>query len=551
MPQRARETWDRLGRNNQIIVAAVSLGLLVALIGFIAWANTPEYVPLFSNLSAQDANAITSKLSKANVPYRLTQGGTAIEIPDQYHDKWQMKLLSENLPAQGGTANSSVNSLLSSSHMGDTQAIQDLRIRQAMDSQVAHTITSIDGVSSASVHFAPANNDPLEVDHHSSSAAVFLTLKPGMQLSDENVRAVVRLVQMSYTGLSDKNISVVDSEGNLLWDGTRTSSMADDEFHKQERTMEMRKRTDLQNLLDRDFGPGTSSVLVHLELNQDQTRRHDVTTTPGAPVSKFDDTEKLAGAGSATGKLPQVGMAGNMSGAPSGGVPSYAAATSGPNGNYSHEQTGETLQPNVATTDTEVAPGQIKRYDVSVLLDSTRFTAAQLPTVEAAITQIIQANIGYVPNDTTGSRLVTVSAVPFNHIAEKQAAAAASAAAAAANMQKMMTLFAPFLVMAIGLFLLARALRKTKPVDDEESQLALPGGGALNGTALLTADGVSPDEIPVEPGAIALSSGTEPHTFERIEEAFDSDLESILHLARSKPEMVAQLLKSWIIEDAA
>ncbi len=83
MIQRARELWEGLGRQNQIVLVVSSLGVLIALIGFIAWASTPEYVPLFSNLSAQDANAISDKLKEGNIPFRLQQGGTAIEVPAQ------------------------------------------------------------------------------------------------------------------------------------------------------------------------------------------------------------------------------------------------------------------------------------------------------------------------------------------------------------------------------------------------------------------------------------------------------------------------------------
>jgi flagellar biosynthesis/type III secretory pathway M-ring protein FliF/YscJ len=35
-----------------------------------------------------------------------------------------------------------------------------------------------------------------------------------------------------------------------------------------------------------------------------------------------------------------------------------------------------------------------------------------------------------------------------------------------------------------------------------------------------------------------------------IEEAFDANLESILHLSKSKPETVAALIKSWIAEES-
>src|ERR1051325_1610692 len=97
---RLRDWWDGLGLNNRIILIASAVGGLVALIGFIAWASTPEYVPLFSGLSAQDSNAITDKLRESGVPYRLQAGGTAIEVPASQHDELLIKVIGQGLPTQ-------------------------------------------------------------------------------------------------------------------------------------------------------------------------------------------------------------------------------------------------------------------------------------------------------------------------------------------------------------------------------------------------------------------------------------------------------------------
>lgn len=550
---RAREWWERLGRTNQILFVAASLGTLIALIGFISWASTPDYVPLFSNLSAQDANAITEKLQEAHVPYRLMQGGTAIEVPSQYHDEWQMKLLSQNLPAQSSSTLGSADDILNSSHMGEPQEIEDLRIRRSREQRIASTIMSMDDIASAVVHYAPADDSPLLVDHHDASASVLITLKPGHQLSDENVRAIVRLVQMAFTGLSDKNISVVDSNGDLLWDGLHQANGQTDDIQKLEREEQMRERADLQAALDKAIGPHRSIVLVHEELSNDQEKRHIVTTNPGAAVTKYNETEQLNGQGTAVPRT-QVGAAGNIGGAqPNGGpgVPNYMAATTGPNSNYTHETTTTTYQPSTSTVDTTVSPGQVKRLDVSVLLDSSRIPTDQLPSTVATITQMVQTAIGYDPNDPNHSRQVSVSAVPFDHSTEKAEQQAAAAAANAQLLRHVLAVAIPFLIMAIAVAILARALRRPTPL--EGNQLALAGGATLPAGAL--ASGISSDKsnasqevpLPGQEGPIPLATGaSSPKTFEVIEEAFDANLESILHLTRSKPEMVAMLVKSWL-----
>lgn len=545
-----REWWERLGRSNQVIFAAASIGTLAALIGFIAWAGTPQYVPLFSNLSAQDANAITQKLNDANVPNKLTQGGTAVEVPAQLHDEWQMKLLSENLPSQSSSSVNGTDDILNSAHMGDSQNIEDLRIRRSREDRIESTIAKIDDIAAAVVHYAPSDDSPLLVDHHESSVSVLLTLKPGHQLSDENVHAIVRLVQMSFTGLSDKHISVVDSDGNLLWDGLHSSDAQGDAMQKQTLEQQRQEQASLQTALDRAIGPHRSIVLVHEELNNDKIQRHVVTALQGVPTAKYDETEKLTGQGTA-GSRPQVGAAGNIASANSPvGTPTYVAATSGPNGNYSHEDTTTTYQTGTSATDTTVGDGQVKRLDVSVLLDSGKISSSQLQPAIATITQMVQTAIGYDPNDLTHSRQVSVSAISFDHSQELSANRAASAAASAESMRRVLAVLVPFLIMAAAIALLARSLRRTLPQPLSSPRLALAGGGSMEDGGLGLGAGQQENGIEGGPeGPLALSSHNAPRTFEVIEEAFDSNLESILHLARSKPEMLAMLVKSWLADE--
>src|SRR4051794_25495688 len=101
---RIREWWDGQATNKRVILIASAVGGLIALIGFIAWANTPEYGPLYTGLSASDANTISEKLHEWNVPYHLLAGGTAIEVPQAQHDDVMLKLAGQNIQPTNGDA---------------------------------------------------------------------------------------------------------------------------------------------------------------------------------------------------------------------------------------------------------------------------------------------------------------------------------------------------------------------------------------------------------------------------------------------------------------
>ena len=568
MLDRAREWWGRLGRTNQITLGLTTLGVLIALIGFVAWAGTPDYVPLFSNLSAQDANAITEKLHEGNVPTKLAQGGAAIEVPAQYVDEWRIKIVSAGLPAASSSASIGIDDIMNGSHPGDTSDMEQLRMRRSLENSVSNSLMKMDPIANASVHYAAADSSPLVMNNHDSSAAVFITTKPGHSLSDENVHAIVRLTQMSYTGLQEKNISVTDSQGDVLFDSSRAGGAGGADIDKARHKMESEKRAELQNLMNVAFGPRSSIVTVSAEFNTDTKKQVATEPTAGVALSKISHSTNFEGAGNINSPPAPGATANNVTGAPAAGggtgTPTYPAAIKDANGHFKEDDTQILYQPGKVETVTDSGPGKLEKMSVTVLVDSKNYKdPAALASVVAKIKETITTYIMAIPGEAASARMVSVVDMPFDHSQADQDQLAGEQQRRADMLKQLAGLLVPFLIMGVALFLLARALRKSNPVSFATTPMlagagagmgALPPGSSL----LLDNDGVpmpgqmvgSADMIDGEDGPLALSNGSNlPKSFEVIEETFDADLESILHLTRAKPDMVAMLLKSWLSEE--
>lgn len=553
MLTRAREWWENLGRNNQIVVAASSLGGLIALIGFIAWASTPEYVQLFSGLSAQDSNAIIEKLKEANVPYRLLRGGEAIEVPAQNQPELKMRLLSQGLPQQAAVMG---NELFDKDNSPfKTGPMEAELIRRAKEGEITKSILTLQQVAGALVHIAPADDTLFTRDKHDASASVVLTLHPGHSLSEESVNAIVRLVQMSYTGLSEKNITVASSRGELLFDGTRIGTAQGLERKKLDHARAQELSIQLQSLLDSTLGPRKASVICNYESTADQEQTKKTIVEPGAVISKTSQEEDLKGRGSMQGAAPGAGA--NVGGVAAGATrtPGYVG-TNDSDGSFKSTSTTSTSQPSITETVITRPEGRLEKLTISALIDTS---VSQQDANKIA--DILKNHIGYTPNDP--SRSVTVSQIPFDRSAEETEAKAAAAARSAENTANMVKVLAPLALMLFCLFLLARALRKHRPVPVESPfalagaeggmPLALPGGTLAYGPDGLPLSGQTVGEalttVDEHGNIIAITPDSGPKMFEVIEEAFDAHLESITHLAKTKPETVAALIKSWMVEE--
>ncbi len=556
MLNQIKEKWIALGRNNQIIIGATSGVALLVLFGFLFWANSPEYAPLFDNLAPADASSISEKLKEQNVSYRLVRGGATIEVPAQKRDELRLKLIGEGLPQQSSaTLGYELLDKLGPMSTPDKERTMLLR---ATEGEIAKSIMTLKPVASALVHLAPGDESPFALQKKEASASVVVNLRPGSNLSPENVHAIMRLTQMSYTGLKEDKISIVDSQGNLLHDPNRSNMDMSSDRVKQEQQRAQAKRSELQAAVDRAFGMGKAVIMVNLELNADQEKVKKTSVEPGAALKKTSNEETLSG--NSPPPIPPGVNANN-------GTPTYNQAQANNMGNYKNVQTTTENQPSTTETETVRAPGRIEKLTVSALIDE-KVPATQVE----AIRQTLLTAIGGTPNDLT--RVVTVAQVPFDRSEEQATAKATAEAIQAERMRSILAVAVPLVLMLLCLFVLARAFKKALP-PRPMPQLALAGAG-VSGMAIPAPQEslnlAEPEYEPSDAGVVMEISGTaggggvqngviigedgQPISLvehekpvELLEEAYDAELESIQHLVKSKPEAVALLLRTWVSEN--
>lgn len=565
---RLREIWQNTTRTNQTMAVAAALAAIIACIGFVYWAATPEYVPLVSGASASDSAAILSQLKDKKVLYRISADGGTIEVPAAQRAELRMSLAAAGLLNTGSLG----YGMLRDINISTPQAIADETIRRSFEGDLENSIQSLQQVSAAHVKIAAGRDSPFLSEKKDASASVLVHLKPGQELSKENVRSIVNMVAHAYSGLDPKHISMMDGMGNQLWDGEQQSAatVGAEERQAQEQAYKNSLGREIQAKLNAVLGPGMSSVSVRCTLNLNKENVVKKEVLPGAPRQKSVTSEKLTGPGALRGGGSPVGVASNTGGATTGAAapPTYAGAgvsTSG-EGNYTGEKSDQTYDNGTSETQTARAPGTIESLAVAVLVDKS---------VSAETVAVIKKDIETFAevDPANPKRRVSVQTMSFNRAAEAAEKNAADSAASAERINRILGYAVPLGLMLLMLFILARSLRRAAP----QQQLALPGGGQIivepDGTStVIRADG---RRVPIGAGGsldltigedippgmsveealaggakvLAVSADEQVHTFEVISEAFDANLESITHLAKSKPDTVALLIKSWISEE--
>jgi flagellar M-ring protein FliF len=199
---------------SKLFLLAGIAAVIAVMVVFWLWSQQPDYRVLFSNFTDKDGGAIVAALDKMNVPYKLSDSGTAILVPAAQVHQARLKLASEGLPKGGNIG----FELLEQQKFGVSQFVEQVNFQRGLEGELERSIQAIDSVESAIIHLAIPKQSVFVRDQQKPTASVLVNVLPGRHLDANQVSAVVHLVASSVPNLPTANVTVVDQNGNLLSD---------------------------------------------------------------------------------------------------------------------------------------------------------------------------------------------------------------------------------------------------------------------------------------------------------------------------------------------
>jgi flagellar M-ring protein FliF len=207
-----RQGFSQLSNARKFALLA-GLPVLVTIVVAVAlFASAPGYKVLFSNVAEKDGGAIIAQLSQMNVPYRISGGGSVIEVPSDVVYKTRLQLASQGLPKGGGVG----FDLLERQRFGTSQFVEQVNYQRGLEGELAQTIRALREVQDARVHLAIPRPSVFLRENQRPSASVMIALHPGRGLDQGQVSGIVHLVASSVPELSPRQVTVVDQSGKLL-----------------------------------------------------------------------------------------------------------------------------------------------------------------------------------------------------------------------------------------------------------------------------------------------------------------------------------------------
>jgi len=388
--QKIMVVWQKIGLVQRALLIALFLTFVAAGALLTYWARRPDMRMLYQEIAPEEAAKITEKISDKGIAYELRNGGTSIYVPKEQVYQLRLDMAKEGLPVgqQGGYK------IFDNEKIGVSPFVQSVNLKRALQEELAKSIQMIDGVVHARIHIVSPEQTLFTPDAGKSTASVVLRLRPGYKLSALNIAAITHLVSGSVEGLTSENVTVIDSQGNLLSresDPTMASGASTVQDYRER--VEQNLANKVEDMLAAVLGPGRATVKVSAIIDM-----NSVSTV----------TEKLDPKGVAT---TEEITNNSETGA---GTPSAAGEPTIPGSIKKDETIITEYEIGKTVTQEVVFPGQIKSLKVAAFVDlsisdandaSSSGTAAKIMQ-ESDVVAIIQNALGL--KDETAIKVVDV-----------------------------------------------------------------------------------------------------------------------------------------------
>ncbi len=272
--------WVERSPGQQLAIVVGAVALLTLLLAAAYWSLRPNYQTLFVNLRPQDAATITSELDRQKVPYRLSDGGATILVPEADVHAARMKVMSRDLPLKGSVG----FELFNNADLGLTEFAQKVNYQRALQGELARTMMSLNEVDSARVHLSLPEAGLFRRTGAKPRASVALSTKSGMELAPDAVRGIQRLVAAAVPELEPHDVTIISPQGAPMGHSGGESAVVSDRKLELKIELEQYYAHKVLKHIESLVGTGKASVSVDAALNFDQIRITQETT--GGPATR-------------------------------------------------------------------------------------------------------------------------------------------------------------------------------------------------------------------------------------------------------------------------
>ena len=297
-----KNLWSVWTVVQKAIAAGIVVAVIVVLIVVFKGSSKPSTIPLF-NAPITDQTArdnITYRLDEENVKYTVSSSGVISVADEATARRMRSLLISEDLVPTRVDVFSKMLDVTNWSTTDFERQKNDLR---RVTEQVKQHIEALDDIASANVTITAGKDDIFANQREPAKASVILRFKPGsvMQSDRKKIQGIQRLILHAVTGLTEDNITISDTNGDILNDFAGMAESDRVDIIKKEQKLRQEQEAQLSarvlSALQKPFKDRVRDVVVAIEMDMskktsDKTIHTPIIITEQDPDKPYDTTEK-------------------------------------------------------------------------------------------------------------------------------------------------------------------------------------------------------------------------------------------------------------------
>ncbi|MCI7232945.1 MAG: flagellar M-ring protein FliF [Oscillospiraceae bacterium] len=522
-----KEYWGRQTKKTKgIYIGGLALVLIIAIVAVVL-LNKKDYVVLYEGLDTSEAAEIVQLIEESGYECTLRSGGTIV-VPKGTEDKIAMTLAMQKYPK------SSINYDTYTTNVGmfTTESEKRQYERIAAEERLSAILSSFEGVRDAvaTLTIPEKKNTVIEAYKQEPSANAVIYLEDDVKLSNEQIEGMTYLI--TTYGIKKENITLVDNYGALLLAEDTPADVVAEETRKLKfkNDLEDQIREKIEALLIPAYGEDGFSAAVNMVLNFDSKVSEDTVYTPSTNDERgmLQHTDASQASGYATAD-------GGVQGVETNADDTYPEGTTNGNGQWTENSVSNTYLVNTYKEQVEKAGYVIDGLSISVVIytdylpDTTRQNLVNLVANAGTVNPAVAQDVVTVTNLQKTPDTVDASAQTFIF---------------GLTLSQLVILGAILLGILLILIIILVSLRtSTKRKRREFEKTILAQHAPAEGEPLIDSFFSLSDEGSPSVDIPSLNADTGVETKETIIRRELTDF------ARTSPEIVAQLLRSWVHEE--
>ncbi|MFN3930207.1 MAG: flagellar basal-body MS-ring/collar protein FliF [Brevundimonas sp.] len=355
---------QRFGIGRLTVVLGVAAGVAAVLVAVMLRIGQAPDALLYSNLDLREASEITTALDSAGIKYSSKGDGSTIFVSRDEVGEARLLVAGKGLVTSGSVGYEIFDS---QSVLGQTEFQQNLNEKRALEGELARTIMSMRGITSARVMIAMPSRQLFQTAAADPTAAVVVGVSGGT-LTGAQVQAIRNVVASSVPNLKPEKVTLTDTANRTLAAGSDDAGFSAASAEEAKSSTEAQLQARIKDIVEGVVGVGAARVQVTADIDHSRSTTQEQRFDPDGQVVRSMSTN---GSESVDTDPVNDGGATALNNIPGGEAP--GAAQAGSTDTQNTETTNYEISNTTTTTVKEA--GEVKKLAVSVAVDG-RWTPA-------------------------------------------------------------------------------------------------------------------------------------------------------------------------------